>query len=124
MSSSTRMPRVLPPRPTIGLMRCVRNGLDPCWIGLRCGISAEDSKARSAKERRSPGRWLSAVLLAVLVQVTLVLSARSEIVADDASLLEQLHQIIERRRQQSDQFGSQAVMIETLKARVDHLEHT
>jgi hypothetical protein len=45
-------------------------------------------------------------------------------VADDASLLEQLHQIIERRRQQSDQFGSQAVMIETLKARVDHLEHT
>jgi hypothetical protein len=41
-----------------------------------------------------------------------------------ASLREKLRQIIERRQQQSDQLGSQGVMVDTLKARVDQPEQT
>ena len=107
-----------------GLMRCVRKGVNLGWIELQFGNPAEDSKAQSAKERRSPGRWLSAVLLAFLVQATLLLSARSGIVAGDASPREKLRHIIERRRQRPGQFGSQAVMVETLKGCADQLEQT
>ena len=102
----------------------MRKGLNPGRIGLQCGIRAEDSKAQSAKERRSPGRWLPAALLAVLVQSTLLLSARSGIVTGDASLREKLRHIIERRQQRPGQLGSQAVMVETLKGHADQLEQT
>jgi hypothetical protein len=74
--------------------------------------------------RALPGWWLSTILLAVLVQATLVLSARFAKVAGDASLREKLRRIIERRQRKYDRFNRQAATVETLKAQVDQLEQT
>ena len=72
--------------------------------------------------RARPGRWPSGVRPAVLVQATLLQSARFVIVAGSTSLRQKRRQIIERRRQRPDRRDWHEVMVETLKVQTDPLE--
>ncbi len=63
--------------------------------------------------------WLTAFILAVLVQTALMPSAGAQTVAVDAELLRQLQELVQ---EQQKQLGAQAETIEALKSRVDQLE--
>lgn len=75
-----------------------------------------------------PKRWLRAVILAIVVQAPLVVSARAETVAVDAAVLQQLQDVIQQQQQQlqkqSEQLKSQSEVLNSLQQQVNDLQRT
>ncbi len=68
-----------------------------------------------------PERWLRALVLAVVIHVPLVLSARAQTVTVESSLLEELQRVIQ---QQQEQIERQSEVLESLQKQVNDLKRT
>ena len=68
-----------------------------------------------------PKRWLQALVLAIVVQASLVASARAQTVTVDAALLEQLQDVIQKQQQQLE---GQSKVLDSLQQQVNDLKRT
>ena len=75
-----------------------------------------------------PKRWLHAVVLAIVVQAPLVVSARADTVTVDAAILQQLQDVIQQQQEQlqkqSEQLKSQSEVLDSLQQQVNDLSRT
>ena len=75
-----------------------------------------------------PKRWLHAVVLAIVVQAPLVVSARADTVTVDAAILQQLQDVIQQQQEQlqkqSEQLKSQSGVLDSLQQQVNDLGRT
>ena len=75
-----------------------------------------------------PKRWLHAVVLAIVVQAPLVVSARAQTVTVDAAILQQLQDVIQQQQEQlqkqSEQLKSQSEVLDSLQQQVNDLSRT
>jgi hypothetical protein len=73
-------------------------------------------------------RWLHAVVLAIVVQAPLVVSARADTVTVDAAILQQLQDVIQQQQEQlqkqSEQLKSQSEVLDSLQQQVNDLSRT
>ena len=73
-------------------------------------------------------RWLHAVVLAMVVQAPLVVSARADTVTVDAAILQQLQDVIQQQQEQlqkqSEQLKSQSEVLDSLQQQVNDLSRT